>query len=151
MNVTSALHSRVPPRQIHDCQCTEQDFECDIGYTRPIGGGLCRKVEHGVDRVSWHSVTRTDNVLLSLDVFPVRLHILTAAHCHTVFQVEGVNVSAFNNLHHRCPAGEFYYITTGYRKVHNLACPYVNSNHPHLDANPRFQETRASADCSAHA
>jgi len=67
------------PRKVHDCQCTEQDYECDIGYTRPIGGGLCRKVE-------------------------------------------GVNVSAFNNLHHRCPSGEFYYITTGYRKVPGDTC-----------------------------
>merc|ERR1712032_49961 len=30
--------------------------------------------------------------------------------------------SAFNNLHHRCPSGEFYYIPTGYRKIPGDSC-----------------------------
>ena len=31
--------------KIHDCECVDQDWECDIGYTRRVDGGACLRAE----------------------------------------------------------------------------------------------------------
>jgi len=31
--------------KIHDCECADQDWECDIGYARRVDGGVCLRAE----------------------------------------------------------------------------------------------------------
>ena len=100
----------------------------------------------GLDQSSHHhDVTK---MLSVLDL--IMCIIAVVADFHSALQVAGVDISAFYNVNHRCPAGEFYYISSGYRKV-PLSSP-LSGLKTHLDlTSPRFRVTRASTGCSADA